>query len=112
MISQFLTPSKSVPKTPYKLWSQKKPNLRHFHVLGCKVEVRSYNPQSKKLDPKTKFYCPSHTTRVIKSNQAIYFEDDIDTSQGIREIVFKEHPIFILVLVASLRPPALLLTSI
>ena len=25
-------PSKSVPKTPYELWSQKKPNLRHFHV--------------------------------------------------------------------------------
>ena len=25
-------PSKSVSKTPYKLWSQKKPSLRHFHV--------------------------------------------------------------------------------
>ena len=39
----------------------------------------------------------SHTTRVIESNQSIYFEDDISTSQGPREIVFKEHPIFILV---------------
>ena len=46
-------PSKSVSKIPYELWSQKKPSLRHFHVLGCKVEVRSYNPQSKKLDYKT-----------------------------------------------------------
>ena len=45
-------PSKSVPKTPYKLWSSKKPSLRHFHVWGCKAEVRPYNPQSKKLDPK------------------------------------------------------------
>ena len=27
-------PSKSVPKTPYELWSQKKPSLRHFHVWG------------------------------------------------------------------------------
>ena len=46
-------PSKSVPKTPYELWSKKKPSLRHFHVWDCKVEVRPYNPQSKKLDPKT-----------------------------------------------------------
>ena len=46
-------PSKSVPKTPYKLWSQKKPSLRYFHVWGCKVEVRPYNPQSKKLNRKT-----------------------------------------------------------
>ncbi|RVW81965.1 Retrovirus-related Pol polyprotein from transposon TNT 1-94 [Vitis vinifera] len=46
-------PSKSVPKTPYELWSGKKPSLHHFHVWGCKAEVRPYNPQSKKLDPKT-----------------------------------------------------------
>ena len=25
-------PSKSIPKTPYELWSQKKPSLRYFHV--------------------------------------------------------------------------------
>ena len=69
-------PSKSVPKTPYELWSiGKMLNLRHFYVWGCKVEVRSYNLQSKKLDPKTingyfigyyvglkgsRFYCSSH----------------------------------------------------
>ena len=46
-------PSKSVSKTPYELWSHKKPSLRHFHVWGCKVEVRPCNPQTKKLDPKT-----------------------------------------------------------
>ena len=109
-------PSKSIPKNLYKLWSQKKPSLRHFHVWGYKVEVRPYNPQSKKLDPKTisgysigycvglrgfRFYFPSHTTRVIKSDRDIYFEDDNDTSQGPREIVFKEHPIFIPMPIAS-----------
>ncbi|RVW78890.1 Retrovirus-related Pol polyprotein from transposon TNT 1-94 [Vitis vinifera] len=46
-------PSKSVPKTPYELWLRKKPSLHHFHVWGCKAEIRPYNPQSKKLDPKT-----------------------------------------------------------
>ena len=45
--------SKSISKTSYELLSQKKPSLRHFHVWGCKVEVRPYNPQTKKLDPKT-----------------------------------------------------------
>ena len=109
-------PSKSVSKTSYELWSQKKPSLRHFHVWGCKVEVRPYNPQSKKLDPKTisgyfigycvgsrgsRFYFPSHTTRVIESDRVIYFEDDTGTSQRLREIVFKEYPIFIPMSIAS-----------
>ena len=37
-------PSNYVPKTPYELWSQKKPRLRYFHVWGWRVEVRPYNP--------------------------------------------------------------------
>ena len=36
-------PSKYVLKTPYELWSQKKPSLRHFDVWSCKVKVRLYN---------------------------------------------------------------------
>ena len=47
------------------------------------------------------FYCPSYTTRVIESDRAIYFEDDIGISQGPREIVFKEHLVFISVPIAS-----------
>ena len=43
----------------------------------------------------------SHTTRVIKSYRAIYFEDDTGKSLGPREIVFKEHLVFILVPIAS-----------
>ncbi|RVW57957.1 Retrovirus-related Pol polyprotein from transposon TNT 1-94 [Vitis vinifera] len=30
-----------------------KPSLRHMHVWGCSSEVRIYNPQEKKLDPRT-----------------------------------------------------------
>ena len=85
-------PSKSVPKTPYELMTGKKPTLKHFHVWGCKAEVRPYNPQLKKLDLKTisgffigycvgsrgsRFYCPSHSMRVIESDRAIFFEDDL-----------------------------------
>ena len=46
-------------------------------------------------------YCPSYTTKVIKSDQVIYFEEDNGISQRLREIVFKEHTFFIPVLIAS-----------
>ena len=80
------------------------------------MEVRPYNLQFKKLDPKTisgyfigycvgsrhsRFYCPSHITRVIESDRAIYLKDDTNTSQGLRDIVFKEHLVFIPMPIAS-----------
>ena len=37
-------PSKAVPKTPYELWTGRKPSLRHLRVWGCPVEVKVYNP--------------------------------------------------------------------
>jgi hypothetical protein len=116
-------PSKSVPKTPFELWSGKRPSLRHFHVWGCKAEVRLYNPQLKKLDPKTisgyfvgycigsrgsRFYCPSHMTRIIESDRAIYFENDIPSGYSIpREILFREESVVVPVPLTS--PPCLCL---
>ena len=47
------------------------------------------------------FYFQSHTTKVIDSNRAICFEDDTSTSQGPKEIVFKEHLVYILVPITS-----------
>ena len=49
----------------------------------------------------SRFYCPSHTTKVIESDRVIYFEDDTDTSQGPKEILFREHPIVVPMPVAS-----------
>ncbi|TYK14839.1 reverse transcriptase [Cucumis melo var. makuwa] len=46
-------PSKSVPKTPFELWTRRKPSLRHLHVWGCQAEARIYNPHEKKLDSRT-----------------------------------------------------------
>ncbi|XP_075092034.1 uncharacterized protein LOC142172152 [Nicotiana tabacum] len=46
-------PSKAVPKTPFELWTGRKPSLRHLHVWGCPAEARVYNPQEKKLDSRT-----------------------------------------------------------
>ena len=43
-------PTKAVPKTPFELWTNRKPSLRHLHVWGCPAEARVYNPHEKKLD--------------------------------------------------------------
>ena len=32
-------PSKSVPKTPYEIWTGRKPTLNYLHVWGCPAEV-------------------------------------------------------------------------
>ena len=43
-------PSKAVPKTPFELWTGRKPSLRHIHIWGCPAEASLYNPHEKKLD--------------------------------------------------------------
>ena len=40
-------PSKTVPKTPFELWTGRKPSLRHLHDWGCPAKVRIYNLQEK-----------------------------------------------------------------
>jgi len=36
-------PSKAVQKTPFAMWTGRKPSLRHMHVWGCQAEVIIYN---------------------------------------------------------------------
>ena len=83
-------PSKVVPKTPFKLWNGWKSSLNHLHIWGCHVEVSIYNPNLKKLDPRTtseffmgyavnfkgfRFYCPSHSPRIVESINAKFIEN-------------------------------------
>ena len=85
-------PTKAVPKTPFEIWKGWKPSLRHMRVWGCPSEVRIYNPHEKKLDPRTlsgffigyaktskgyRFYCPSHSTRIVESRNAKFLENDM-----------------------------------
>ena len=84
-------PSKSVPKTPFELWTSRKLSLNHFQVWGCPAEVRLYNPQEKKLDPRTvrfyfigypdhskgyKFYNLTHGQRIVESLTTKFLELD------------------------------------
>ena len=85
-------PTKAVLRTPFELFKGWKLSLRHIRVWGCPFEVRVYNPQEKKLNPRTisryfigyvekskgyKFYCPSHSTRIMESRNAKYLENDL-----------------------------------
>ena len=85
-------PTKFAPKTPFELFKGWKPSLRHIRVWGCPSEVRIYNPQEKKLDPRTitryfigyaerskgyRFYCPFHNTKIVESRNAKFLENDL-----------------------------------
>ena len=80
-------PTKSVPKTPYELWTGRKPSLKYLHVWGCPAEAKLFNPQLKKLDAKTvschfigypdkskgyRFYCPDCFTKFVETNHAVF----------------------------------------
>ncbi|RVW26923.1 Retrovirus-related Pol polyprotein from transposon TNT 1-94 [Vitis vinifera] len=96
-------PTKVVPKTPFELLKYWKPSLRHMRVWECSSEVRIYNPQEKKLDPRTisgyfigyaekskgyRFYCPSHNTRIVELRNAKFIEYDlVSGSDQFRNIV-------------------------
>ena len=82
-------PTKAVPKTPFELFKGWKLSLKYMRVWGCPSKVRIYNPQEKKLDPRTisgyfigyaerskgyRFYGPYHITRIVESRNAKFLE--------------------------------------
>ncbi|KAL6343358.1 hypothetical protein AAG906_022941 [Vitis piasezkii] len=88
-------PSKFVPKTPFELWTGRKPSLNHFKVWGCLAVVKIYDPSLKKTDSRTtrcyfigypshskgyKFYCLPRGTRVVESQVAKFLELDVTDS--------------------------------
>ena len=85
-------PSKSVPKTPYELWTGRVLSLNHLRVGGSPVEAKVFNPNIGKLDPKTvschfigyleklkgfRFYCPDRHTKFVEMRNAIFLEDEM-----------------------------------
>ncbi|CAL2256227.1 unnamed protein product [Prunus armeniaca] len=102
--TNYRVPSNSVPKTPFEIWTTRKPSIRHLHVWGCKAETRIYNPQEKKLDPKMischftgyptrskgfKFYCPNYGTRIVETGCAKFIEHEEDAT-GKEDFIFEE----------------------
>jgi hypothetical protein len=99
-------PTKAVYKTPFELWTGRKPCLGHLHIWGCQAEARVYNPHEKKLDPRTisgcligypekskgyNFYCLNYSLRIIETRNAKFLENDqISGSTKLQNIVFEE----------------------
>ena len=102
------TPSKSVSKTPYELWTGKQPSLHHCHVWGCNAEARIYNPKINKLDSKSvschfigycekskgyKLYSADHSPRIFETHQVKFLGESVcntnfeDLTSDFEEIV-------------------------
>ncbi|RVW42708.1 Retrovirus-related Pol polyprotein from transposon TNT 1-94 [Vitis vinifera] len=94
-------PSKAVAKTPYELWTSKKPSIRHLHVWGCPVEARPYKPNEKKLDSRTmsyyfvgyserskgfKFYDPSIRSFFEMGNAKFIENDELSGREQLRKV--------------------------
>ena len=98
-------PSKAIAKTPYELWTSKKPSIRPLHVWRCPAKARPYKPNEKKLDSKTvrcyfvgysersrgfKFY-DSSTRSFFETNNAKFIEDvELSGREPLRKVVFEE----------------------
>ena len=103
-------PSKVVAKTPYELWTGKKPSIQHLHVWGCPVEARPYRPKERKLDSRTvrcyfvgylersrgfKFYDPLSKS-LFETGNAKFIEDvEYGGSIGLRSFVSEEEYVII-----------------
>ena len=97
-------PNKSIPKIPYEMIYEKTLSLKHFHVWEYRAEIKPYNLYTKKLDAKiingyfigyciglrdSRFYCLTHSIRVVKSDHVVYFEDEMKSgSQTLLVISF------------------------
>ena len=104
-------PSKSVLRTPYELWTGRKPSVNHLRVWGSPAEAKVFNPNIGKLDPKTvschfigypekskgyRFYCPGRHTKFVETRHASFLEDQmIRGSKAAREINLEEKRVFV-----------------
>ncbi|KAK9074591.1 hypothetical protein SSX86_007189 [Deinandra increscens subsp. villosa] len=99
-------PSKSVPMTPFEIWTGRKPSMRYMKVWGCPAEAKLYNPQQRKLDMKKvscffigyperskgfRFYCPSHYTRIVETRHAKFLENsNVSGSNVHQDLILQE----------------------
>jgi len=100
--------SKVVNRTPYELWTRKRPSIKHLHIWGCSAEARPYRPHERKLDSRTiscyfvghvecsrgyKLYNPTLRSFFETGNARFLEEVEFDKEENIRNVVFEEKPI-------------------
>ena len=98
-------PTKATIKTPYELWTGRKPSLKYLYIWECPAQARPYVPKERKLDSRTtscyfvgysekswgfKFYDPS-TRGIFEIGNAHFFEDiEFDAGNKVRDNDFQE----------------------
>ena len=98
--------SKAIPKTPFELWMNKTPSIKHLYVWGCQTEIKIHIPQERKLDArriseyfisyleKSKgymFYRLNHSMRIVETENARFIENaEISGSTITRDVKIKE----------------------
>jgi hypothetical protein len=103
-------PSKSVPKTPYEMWTDRVPSVKHLWVWGRPAEEEVFNPTIAKLDSKTvschfigypesskdfRFYCPDRSIKFVETRHAVFLEDQLIRGSGtVRKIDLEEKPVY------------------
>ena len=106
-------PTKVAIKTPYEIWTGRKPSLKHLQIWGCPVEVRPYRPKEDNLDSITtscyfiryfersrsyKFYDPTIKT-TFEMGIAIFFEDvEFGGKKRLETLSLKKRNLFLLLL--------------
>ena len=104
-------PSKAIAKTPFELWTGRKPNLNYMHVWGCPAEAKIFSPNAGKLDARTvschfigypdkskgfRFYCPNQLTKFVETRHAVFLEDELlRGSMTPREINLEEKRVYV-----------------
>ncbi|RDY10624.1 hypothetical protein CR513_04821, partial [Mucuna pruriens] len=101
-------PTKAINKTPYELWTGKKPSIKHLHIWGCPTEARPYRPHERKLDSRTvscyfvgygecsrgyNFYNPNSRSFFETGNARILEEVEFEKEENIRNVVFEEESV-------------------
>lgn len=99
-------PNKTIPKTPFELWTNKTPSIRHLHIWSCQAEIKIYNLQEIKLDEriisgyfigypkkskKYMFYYPNHNMRIVETENIRFIENGkINRSTVPRDVEIKK----------------------
>jgi hypothetical protein len=104
-------PSKSVPKIPYELWTDRKPTLNYLYVWDCPTEAKLFNTSIGKLDHKAvsyhfigypdkskgfRFYCPDRYIKIVEMRYTVFLEDKVIRGSTVpREIRLEEKQVYV-----------------
>ncbi|RVW75186.1 Retrovirus-related Pol polyprotein from transposon TNT 1-94 [Vitis vinifera] len=81
-------PSKAVAKTPYELWTSKKPSIRHLHVRVVQLKLGLTSQMKRNWTPEQSFF---------ETGNAKFIEDvELSGREPLRKVVFEEESVSIL----------------